>query len=124
MDTRLTKSFYKIKEVSEIIGVSQSTLRFWEKEFAELRPKRNLNNRRSYTPADVEVLQIINYLVKIKGLKIDAAKEELKHNKKNISKKLKIVENLKNVREDLVLMLDSLNLRGQKIDIPPLNLEI
>ena len=117
MDTRLTKKHYKIREVSEIIGVPQSTLRFWEKEFPALQPRRSAHNQRSYTPADLELLQIIHFLVYTKGLKIEAAKEQIKHNKKNISKRVKIVDKLQEVRSDLELMLQSLNLRGQKLGI-------
>ena len=114
MDTRLTRSYYKMREAEEIIGVPQSTLRYWEKEFPELKPRRSASNQRTYSPADLEMLQIIHYLLHIKGLKIEAAKEQLRINRKNISKKLKIVDKLKEVREDLELLLHSLNLREQK----------
>lgn len=116
-DTRLTKSYYKISEAAEIIGVPQSTLRFWESEFKELSPRRSAHNQRYYTPDDLELLQIINFLIKIKGLKIEAAKEQIKHNRKNISKRLEVVDKLKEVREDLSLLLQSLNLRGQKLGL-------
>ena len=115
MDTRLTKSYYKMREASEIIGVPQSTLRYWEKEFSELKPRRSASNQRTYSPSDLEILQIIHYLLHIKGLKIEAAKEQLKVNRKNISKKLNILEKLNSVREDLELLLHSLNLREQKL---------
>lgn len=115
MDKRLTKSYYKIKEASEIIGVPQSTLRFWEKEFPEIKPRRSGGNQRYYHPSDLEILQIIYYLLYTKGLKIEAAKEQLRHNKNNISKKLKVVEKLKHIREDLELLLHSLNLREQNM---------
>lgn len=117
-DTRLTKKYYKIKEAAEIIGVPQSTLRYWETEFPELSPKRSVHNRRYYSPSDMELLQIINFLIKIKGLKIEAVKDQLKHNRKNVSRKVKIVEDLKTVRDDLEILLQSLNLRGQKLDLP------
>lgn len=117
MENKFTKKYYKIREVAEIIGVAQSTLRYWEKEFTELTPRRSLHNQRSYTPKDLELLQIIHFLLYSKGLKIEAAKEQLKHNRKNISKRIKIVEKLENVREDLEVLLHSLNLRGQKLDI-------
>lgn len=117
MDTRITKSYYKIREVAEIIGVNQSTLRFWEQTFSELKPRRSAHNQRSYSPADLELLQIIYYLLYTKGLKIEAAKEYLRHNRKNISKQLKINEKLQEVREDLSTLLKALNLRGQKLGL-------
>ena len=112
MDNRITKSYYKIKEAAEIIGVPQSTLRYWEQEFPEIQPKRSAHNQRYYTPADLEILQIIHYLLYTKGLKIEAAKENLRHNKKNISKNIKIIEKLEKVKGDLQLLLQSLNLRN------------
>lgn len=117
MDTRLTKNHYKIREVAEIIGVSLPTLRFWEKEFDELEPRRSAHNQRYYSKQDIETLQIIQYLVHIKGLKIEAAKEYLHRNKKNVSQKLKIIEKLEKVREELEVLLHSLNLRGQKMGL-------
>ena len=111
MDRELTKKYYKIKEVSEIINVPQSTLRFWEKEFSELEPKRSLTNRRYYTPADIELLQIIHYLLHVKGMKIEAVKEQLKNNKKNLSKRLEIISKLQAVRDDLTVLLESLSVR-------------
>lgn len=116
MESRYTKSFYKIGEASEIIGVPPTTIRYWEKEFPEIKPKRSDGNRRYFTPSDLETLEIIHFLLHIKGLKIEAAKEQLRHNKKNISKKIKIIEKLETVRDDLENLLKSLNLREQKWD--------
>ena len=115
MDNRLTKLNYKIREVEEIIGVPQSTLRYWEKEFPELEPKRSAAGQRNYSPADLELLQIIKYLLYTKGLKLEAAKENLKANRKNISKKLRVISHLESVKEDLELLLKSLNLREQML---------
>lgn len=115
MDTRFTKNYYKIKEASEFIGVPQSTLRYWEKEFPELKPRRSLHNQRTYSPADMELLEIIHFLLHVKGLKVDAAKEYLSHNRHNISKRLQIISKLENVKSDLENLLKVLNLRSQKL---------
>lgn len=116
-DTRFTKSYYKIREVADIIGVPQSTLRFWEQEFPELQPKRSLHNQRTYTPKDLELLEIINFLVKVKGHKLESAKEQLRHNRKNISKRLKIVEELSEVKQELEILRDMLSLRTQRLSL-------
>lgn len=113
MNTRITKRYYKIREVAEIIGVPQSTLRFWENEFPELNPRRSAHNQRTYTPEDIELLQIIHFLLYTKGYKMEAAKEYLLHNKKNVSKKIKIIEKLESAKAELELLLHSLNLRNQ-----------
>ena len=112
MDNRFTKNNYKIKEASEIIGVPQSTLRYWEQEFKELNPRRSAHNQRYYSPQDMELLQIIRFLLHTKGLKVDAAKEYLSHNRHNLSKKLEVIEKLERVKSELQLLLRSLNLRS------------
>ena len=114
MPSDLTKKYYKIKDAAELIGVPQSTLRFWESEFPGIKPMRSPHNIRYYTPSDIETLRIIFYLVKIRGLKIEAAKEQMRLNKTNISKKLEIIDKLRDVRDELELMLDSLDLRSKR----------
>lgn len=115
--SHFTKSYYKIKDAAEIIGVSQSTLRFWEKEFPEIKPRRSAHNQRYFSPEDLETLQIVKFLVKDKGLKIEAAKESLRVNKKNISRQIEIKEELIKVREELQGILHALNLRGNRLGI-------
>ena len=105
------KKYYKIKDVSELLGVSASTLRYWEQEFPECRPRRSATNIRYYKPQDIETLKIIHYLVKIKGLKIDAAKEQLKANRRNVTNRVKIIDTLSATRNTLENMLKALNKR-------------
>lgn len=114
MGERYSKIYYKISEVADILGIQPSTLRFWEKEFPGLNPKRSKHNQRFYTPADIELLEIIKYLLYNKGLKIESAKEYLAHNKTNISNRYNVLKKLEGVRDDLQLMLKSLNLRIQR----------
>ena len=98
----LDKKFYKIGEVAEILNIPASTLRFWEKEFTILKPRRNSKNTRFYTPQDVEVIRKLYYLVKEKGLKLDAAQAQLNRNRKNVDKTFEVVERLKGMREKLL----------------------
>lgn len=104
----LDKKVYKITEVSEILGVPQSTLRFWEKEFPEYAPKRSPGGVRHYTPADIKRFRIIHYLLRVQGLRIEAAREQMRINPDNISKRLEMIDKLTAVRDDLQLMLDTL----------------
>lgn len=106
------------------MDLPQSTIRYWEKEFIELNPGRSSHNQRYYTPKDIETLRIIKFLVKEKGMKIEAAKENLSNNKKNISRKLEIISKLTEVNGELRKMLESLNLRGKKIGIEPEDLSL
>lgn len=107
-ELNLNKQYYKIKEVAEMLDVPQSTLRFWEKEFPAISPRRSGTNIRYYRPEDIETLRIIHFLVKVKGLKIDAAKAQMKTNKHNVSKRMEIIDRLTSVRNDLSNLLVAL----------------
>ena len=107
----LDKDYYKIKDVAELIGVPQSTLRCWEKEFPECSPRRSATNIRYYTPADIETLRIIHFLLKVRGLKLDAAKEQLRVNRHNVSRRMEVIDRLAQVREELVNLRKALNIR-------------
>ena len=107
----LDKDYYKIKDVAELIGVPQSTLRYWEKEFPECSPRRSATNIRYYTPADIETLRIIHFLLKVRGLKLDAAKEQLRVNRHNVSRRMEVIDRLGQVREELVNLRKALNIR-------------
>ena len=105
----LTKNYYKIGEVAEILGIPSSTLRFWEKEFTIIKPKRNSKNTRFYTPEDVETIKMVYYLVKEKGLKLDAAQQQIRVNRHNVSQRSEVINRLKSVRNQLQDMLDAIN---------------
>ncbi len=105
----LDKKYYKIREVAEILNIPASTLRFWESQFTIIKPKRNQHGIRFYTPTDIETIRMVYYLVKEKGLKLDAAQEQIRHNHSGVSRKHKAVERLKEVRARLQSMLDALH---------------
>lgn len=107
----LEKKYYKISDVSELLGVPASTLRYWETEFPELTPKRSRSNQRYYTPEDITQLRVIHYLIKVKGLRLEAAKEELRTNRSNISNRIKIIETLTATRNELDEILKGLSKR-------------
>lgn len=107
----LSKKYYKIRDAAEILNVSEATLRYWEREFPEVKPMRSTSNQRYYTPDDIEVLRIIYYLVKVRGLKIEAAKEQMRLNKTNITKRMDIITKLTDVRDELEEMLKALTKR-------------
>ena len=109
MNDSTDKRYYKISEVVEMTGVVASTLRFWESQFAEIAPKRNNKGTRFYTPSDVERVRMIKYLLYDKGLKIEAAKEELKVNRDGITRKSEAIHTLVEVRDSLQALIDSLH---------------
>lgn len=105
----LDKKYYKISEVSEILGIPMSTLRFWETKFTIINPRRNAGGTRFYTPADIDKIRMINYLVKDKKLKIEAAQEQLRRNSSGVSRRYEAIERLKAVRAKLNDLLVTLN---------------
>lgn len=105
----IEKKYYKISEVAEILNIPCSTLRFWEKEFTIIKPKRNSKNTRFYTPSDIETIRMVYYLVKEKGLKIDAAQEQIRVNRRNVSQRTEVITKLKDIREHIQNMLDAIN---------------
>ena len=108
MDT-LEKKYYKISEVAEILDIPASTLRFWESKFVIINPHRNAAGTRFYTPADIEKIRLIHYLVKEKKLKIEAAQEQIRNNSQGISRHHDALKRLKSVREKLNDLLSTLN---------------
>ena len=106
-----TKSFYKIKEVAELLNIPQSTLRFCESEFSEINPTMNNSNIRFYTPSDIETLKIVRFLLKDKGLKIESAKLQLRKNKRNLEQTVTIIEKLSEVKAELLQISDALGKR-------------
>ncbi len=104
------KLYYSISEVAQMFGVNEPTLRFWEKEFTQLKPKRAGRDVRQYRKEDIEVVKLIHYLVKERGMTLEGARRRMKDNKEMTSRNLEIVDKLKAIREELMnmkLALDS-----------------
>jgi DNA-binding transcriptional MerR regulator len=94
----MEKMYYSISEVSNLTGLSQSNLRFWEKEFKNLNPKRNDKGTRFYTKDDIETIKQIAFLVNEQKLTLDGAKRRLGQKKDTVAKQQQLVERLKRVR--------------------------
>lgn len=105
------KAFYKIKDVAEFLDETPATLRFWESEFSEICPTRGESGIRYYTPEDVETLRLIHYLVRTRGMRIDMARRHLSVNRKNISNRMRVLNQLYEVRSELDSMLQALKKR-------------
>ena len=96
------KLYFSIGEAAEILGVNTSLIRFWEKEFIILKPKKNKKGNRQFTKEDIENLKVIYHLVKERGFTLQGAKEKLKKGKKSTKKEVDIVESLENVKSFLL----------------------
>ena len=77
------KLFYKISEVAKMFNVNISAIRFWEKQFDILKPKRNKKGNRLFTKNDIKNMQIIHHLLKERGFTVEGAKKKLKDNKED-----------------------------------------
>ncbi len=98
----ITKLFYSIGEVAEMFDVNASLIRFWEKEFEILQPKKNKKGNRMFTPEDVENLKIIYHLVKERGFTLEGAKQKLKGNKEDVVNNTEIAERLEKIKSYLL----------------------
>ena len=102
------KLFYKISEVAKIFNVNISAIRFWEKEFDILKPKKNKKGNRLFTPKDIKNIEIIYHLLKERGFTVEGAKKKLKDNKADTINNIEIVTYLKDIRGFLVNLREEL----------------
>lgn len=95
------KRYYGIGEVARAFGVNASLIRFWEKEFDVLQPKKNAKGNRKFTPQDIKNLQLIYHLVKERGFTLDGAKTHLKEEKQKTLSNFDIIQKLERVKAEL-----------------------
>lgn len=88
-ETDTVKIYYTIGEVSELFNVNTSLIRFWEKEFDVLKPKKNKKGNRLFTAEDIDNFKVIFNLVKEQGLTLEGAKKYMKDNRKAVKHELK-----------------------------------
>lgn len=103
------KLYYSISEVAQMFDVNESLLRFWEKEFPQLSPKKGSRGVRQYRKEDIETVKLIYHLVKERGMTLLGARQRMKDNKENTLRNFEIVERLKAVREELLSMKKALD---------------
>ena len=94
------KSYYSIGAVSEMFGLNQSLIRYWENEFDILKPKKNRKGDRFFRPEDIKNLKLIYHLLRERKYTIEGAKEFLKKNKK-ADAKFEMAESLKKIKSFL-----------------------
>lgn len=96
------KLYYSIGEVAKMFDVNTSMIRYWEKEFDILKPKKNKKGNRLFTPKDLENLKVIYHLLKERGFTIEGAKKKLKDNKTDTVNTADVVARLKEIRKTLM----------------------
>ena len=95
------KLYYSISEISNILKVNNSLIRFWEKEFEIIKPKKNSRGNRIFTKKDLENITLIHHLLKEKKYTIDGARKKIRENKDGAQKNFQIIDKLKNIRQKL-----------------------
>lgn len=98
------KLFYSIGEVAKMFDINESTLRYWEKEFDIIRPRKTDNGSRFYKKEDVDDVRLVHHLLKERGMTIAGAKQKLKDNKDTTVRQEDIVNRLKEIKKELLSM--------------------
>ena len=96
------KRYYSIGELATAFDVNTSLIRFWDKEFDILKPKKNAKGNRMFTPEDVKNLQLIYHLVKERGFTLEGAKVHLKEGQKKTLDKFEIIRKLEAIKTNLL----------------------
>ncbi|UZO82428.1 MerR family transcriptional regulator [Aquimarina sp. ERC-38] len=102
------KMYYSIGEVAEAFQVNTSLIRFWEKEFDMIKPKKNAKGNRKFTPEDVRNLSFIYHLVKERGFTLEGAKIHLKEQKDAAMTNFHIVQKLEGIKSELLKIKNQL----------------
>jgi len=95
------KRYYSIGEIAQAFNVNASLIRFWDKEFDILNPKKNAKGNRMFTQEDVKNLQLIYHLVKERGFTLEGAKTHLKEGQKKTLDKFEIISKLETIKAQL-----------------------
>ncbi len=98
----LNKLYYSIGEVAEMFDVNTSLIRYWEKEFEIIQPKKNKKGNRYFTPEDIDNIKLIYHLVKEKGMTLRGAQQKLKDNKEETINTFEILQRLENIKTTLL----------------------
>ncbi|MFD1630025.1 MerR family transcriptional regulator [Pseudopedobacter beijingensis] len=101
-EKEINKLYYSIGEVASMFEVNTSMIRFYEKEFDILQPKKNAKGNRLFRPEDIENLKIIFHLIKDKGFTLQGAKDYMKSNKDDVADNQKVIDSLEKLKAFMV----------------------
>ncbi|MBR6203299.1 MAG: MerR family transcriptional regulator [Bacteroidaceae bacterium] len=104
------KMFYSISEVAQLFNVTETLLRFWEKEFPNIKPQKAGRGIRQYTKADIEQVRLVHHLVKERGMTLQGARDMIKRDKGGgINRNVEVINRLKAIRSELQAISKDLN---------------
>ena len=107
-EAKVEKLYYSIGEVAKIFDVNTSLIRFWEKEFDIIKPKKNKKGNRFFTKQDINHFHLIYHLVKERGMTLSGAKKKLKENKDDTLNNFEVIKSLNEIKNLLIEMKDTL----------------
>ncbi|RZS99861.1 MerR family transcriptional regulator [Aquimarina brevivitae] len=102
------KMYYSIGEVADAFSVNTSLIRFWEKEFDILKPKKNAKGNRKFTQEDIKNLELIYHLVKERGFTLEGAKIHLKEQKQGVLDNFELIRKLEYIKGQLLKIKEQL----------------
>lgn len=108
MDTEIERSYFSIGDTAKMFNLTPATLRFWEKEFTEIKPFKNKKGERYYTRQDIDIIKTIHYLTKTKGYTLKGAREAMKNNFIEETCNAHIAETLLKVKQLLLAIKEAL----------------
>ncbi|NGM62910.1 MerR family transcriptional regulator [Sphingobacterium sp. SGG-5] len=107
-EREINKLYYTMGEVTRMFGVNASQIRFYEREFDILQPKKNKKGNRLFTQDDIANLKIIFNLVKEKGFTLQGARDYLRSNKTEAKENQRVIDSLERLKSFLLEVRDSL----------------
>lgn len=102
------KRYYSIGELASAFDLNASTIRFWEKEFEFIRPKKNAKGNRMFSQEDVENLELLYHLLKERGFTLEGAKEYIRNRPKNNMDNFEIIKRLEHIKNTLISIKNEL----------------
>ena len=105
----IEKLYYSISEVAEMFNVNNSLIRFWEKEFSIIKPKKNKKGNRMFTKEDIENIRLIYHLVKERGYTLQGAQQKLKENKEDTINQVEVIDRLNKVKSFLLQLREKVS---------------
>lgn len=107
-EKEVEKQYYSISEVAEMFDVNASLIRYWEKEFPKIQPKKDRKGARKFTPKDISVIRAIHHLVKRRGFTLEGARNHIEVQGAEVDREAEVVERLEQIKLFLLELKSSL----------------
>lgn len=108
-EKKVEKLYYAIGEVAGMFDVKTSLIRFWEKEFDIIKPKKNKKGNRFFTKEDIDNFHLIYHLVRERGMTLKGAQMKLKENRIDVENNFEIVKTLQEVKKALLELKEQMD---------------